>query len=131
MVMGPITEAKASAEAAKQQVPLAEEAYVDCFVAYAIAHSQAAATATEISEAATVACWSHLDHLRSVYYDARSKAARVAELERGTLRPDIAAGVDSDIKRLERMARSKALDVVVRARTPQQDQLPADYEQRN
>jgi hypothetical protein len=122
--MGPIAEAKGEAEAAARKIPPAEEAYVNCFVGYAVEHSQAAATATEVSEAATVACWPQLDHLRVVYYDARSKAARVAELERGTLRPDVSAGVDLDLKRIEQLARGKALDVVVRARTPATTSFP-------
>jgi hypothetical protein len=116
--MGPIADAKAKSAAAQQAISPAEEAYVSCFVQYAVDHSLAVATATEVSEAATVACWPQLDQLRGVYFDARSKAARVAELERGTMRPDIASAVDADIRRIEQLARGKALDLVVRSRTP-------------
>lgn len=116
--MGPIAAAKSELEVARTEVTPAEEAYVRCFVGYALDHSQAAATATEVSEAATVACWPQLDHLRAVYFRARDKAARVAELERGTMRPDIAREVDQDMRRTEQMARGKALDLIIRSRTP-------------
>lgn len=123
-IMGPIHAAKSDAASAQEKVAPAEEAYVDCFTGYALDHSQSDATATEISEAATVTCWPRLDLLRATYYEARSKAARAAELERGMMRPDIAAEVDADIKRTEQLARGKALDLVVRARTPRDNATP-------
>ena len=123
---GPIAAAKRELAAAQAATNPTQESYVQCFVEYAVGHSQAVATATEISEAATVACWPQLDHLRGIHYTARTSAARVAQLERGTQWPaDIAGDVDREVRKTEALARGKALDIVVRKRTPNSDRLPA------
>ena len=93
----------------------------DCMFGYANNHALAAATPTEIAEAATVACDDQRDDLLvaiQIYGYAEARAALVARGTQMPTRGDLAGTADRLVQETVEDARKRSLDIIVRARSP-------------
>jgi hypothetical protein len=106
---------------AEIQLDPAIGALYECMLGYANDHALAVATPSEIAEASTVACDNQQDDLElaiQIYGYADARAALVARGTQMPTRDDLVATADRLVHATVEDARKRALDIIVRARSP-------------